>query len=300
MIEIEEASKFFEKKRILDNINLSINKGSIFGLIGANGAGKTTLLRCITGVYRTDAGIIRVKGEPIYDNFVAKSTMAYVQDENNFFLSYTPSELKKFYSLTYKNFDNDRFDSLNKAMELPMKERIVRFSKGMKMRLSIILALAQRPEILVMDEPTSGLDPIIKKVVLNSIIDEAAENNTTVIISSHNIGELERICDSVAILHKGKVKYSNTIENMKSTMGKLQVIMKDSINLEQEDKIKELNVLGISKTGKMYTLVCKNVKETGDKLKEKGVLYIEEVDLSLEDMFLYEVGGDKTYEKIFK
>lgn len=297
MIEIEEVSKSFENKKILDDINLSIQKGSIFGLIGANGAGKTTLLRCITGVYRTDSGIIRVKGEPIYDNLLAKSTMAYVQDENDFFLSYTPQELIKFYSLAYKGFDINRFHDLNKAMELPMKERIIKFSKGMKMRLSITLALAQRPEILIMDEPTSGLDPIIKRVVLNAIIDEAAEKNTTIIISSHNIGELERICDSVAILHKGKVKYSNTVENMKKTMGKLQVVMKDSINLEDK---KELNIAGMTKTGKMYTLVCRDIKDTKERLKDFGVIYMEEIDLSLEDMFLYEVGGENTYEKIFK
>lgn len=300
MIEIEEVSKNFGEKKILDNINLSINKGSIFGLIGANGAGKTTLLRCITGVYRTDSGIIRVKGEPVYDNLFAKSTMAYVQDENNFFLSYTAQELTKFYSLAYRGFDMDRFNALNKAMELPMKERIVKFSKGMKMRLSITLALAQIPEILIMDEPTSGLDPIIKRVVLNTIIDEAAENNTTIIISSHNIGELERICDSVAILHKGKVKYSNTVENMKKTMGKLQVVLKDSINLEGSDEYKKLNILGCSKTGRMYTMVCKDVKETEEKLNDIGTLYMEEIDLSLEDMFLYEVVGENIYEKIFQ
>lgn len=300
MIEIEELSKSFEEKKVLDDINLSINKGSIFGLIGANGAGKTTLLRCMTGVYRTDKGIIRIKGEPIYDNLLAKATIGYVEDENNFFLSYTPQELIEFYRLAYKSFDIKRFNSLNNAMELPMKERITKFSKGMKMRLSIALALAQRPEILIMDEPTSGLDPIIKRVVLNAIIDEAAENNTTIIISSHNIGELERICDSIAILHKGKVKYTSTIEAMKKTMGKLQVVFNNAINLEDNPKYKELDILGSSKTGKMYTLVCKDVQKTEEKLKDIGTLYMEEIDLSLEDMFLHEVGGDKIYEKIFE
>lgn len=298
MIDIVDGYKSLGDKEVLKNINLKVEKGSIFGLIGPNGAGKTTLIKNIMGIYKLDKGDIKIKGDSVFENSNVKSIMGYVTDENNLFNYFTLKDTVKFYSLSYKSFDRNRFYKLNEVFQLPEKKSIRRFSKGMKMRLSIMLNLSIMPEVLVMDEPTNGLDPIVKRQFLNILLEDAAERGTTVLISSHNLGELERICDSIAILNNGEIKYSNSIENMKQSIRKIQVVFKE---YPPEDLEKWDEIIKVEKIGRVHNIVTKNYnKEFVDKLNNCEIMFHEEIDLSLEDMFIYSVGGDVNYEKLFK
>ncbi|SHJ69875.1 ABC-2 type transport system ATP-binding protein [Clostridium amylolyticum] len=296
MIEIKGFSKNFDDKRVLNNINISVPKGSIFGLIGPNGAGKTTLIKALTGIYYGDKGEIFIDGQNVYENVDIKSKIGYVADENNFLSSYRVKDIIKFYQYSYKEFNLERFRELNKIFKLPQKSYVFRFSKGMKMRLSIMLNLCIMPEVLILDEPTSGLDPVIKRKFMNLLLDEVAERQTTVFISSHNLSDLERICDGVAIINQGEVKYSNSIENMKNKIKKLQVAF---IADAPEDIDKWEEIIKVNKVGRVYHLITKDYnEELMDKLKKLRVHFIEELDLSLEDMFLYTLGEEDYYEEV--
>lgn len=296
MIEIKGFSKSFDDKRVLNNINISVPKGSIFGLIGPNGAGKTTLIKALTGIYYGDKGEIFIDGQNVYENVDIKNKIGYVADENNFLSSYRVKDIIKFYQYSYKEFNLERFRELNKIFKLPEKSYVFRFSKGMKMRLSIMLNLCIMPEVLILDEPTSGLDPVIKRKFMNLLLDEVAERQTTIFISSHNLSDLERICDGVAIINQGEVKYSNSIENMKNKIKKLQVAF---IADAPEDIDKWEEIIKVNKVGRVYHLITKDYnEELMDKLKKLRVHFIEELDLSLEDMFLYTLGEEDYYEEV--
>lgn len=298
MIEIINGYKSLGDKEVLKNINLKVEQGSIFGLIGPNGAGKTTLIKSMMGIYKLDKGEIKVKEEPVFENSKIKGVMGYVTDENNLLDYFTLKDAVKFYSLSYKSFDENRFYELNKIFQLPEKKSIRKFSKGMKMRLSIMLNLSIMPEVLVMDEPTNGLDPIVKREFINILLEDVAERGTTVLISSHNLGELERICDSIAIINNGEIKYSNSIEKMKETIRKIQVVFKN----DAPSDLGEWNeIIKVEKVGRVYNIVTKDYsKEFLDKLNSCEILFQEEIDLTLEDMFIYSIGGDVNYEELFK
>lgn len=298
MIEIINGHKTLSGKSILRDINISVKKGSIFGLIGPNGAGKTTLIKNIMGIYRLDKGDIKVKSESVFENTDIKRIMGYVSDENTYFNSFNLKDIAKFYSLTYEKFNRDRFNKLNKIFNLPEKTPTRKFSKGMKMRLSIILNLSIMPEVLILDEPTNGLDPIVKKQFMNILLEDVAERETTILISSHNLGELERICDSIAIMDHGEVKYTNSIEDMKNRIRKIQVVFKDKVpeDLENWDEI-----IKVEKIGRVHNIITKEYNTSfQEKLHDCEVMFQEEIDLSLEDMFIYSIGGDIDYEEIFK
>ncbi len=298
MLNIANVSKKLGGKQVLNNINLNIERGSIFGLIGPNGAGKTTLIKCITGIYDVDEGGIKVNGEKTFDNSGIKNIMGYVPDENSQFSTFKVKDMIKFYSLSYKNFDTELFNKFNLYFKIPKDRFIGKLSKGMKTRLSIMLNLSINPEILIMDEPTSGLDPMAKKAILNLIVDKVADKGITVVISSHNLSDLERICDSVAIINDNEIKYTNSIENMKKNIRKFQMVFKDKVPTDIE---KLDNVINVSNVGRVYNVVIgKGVDDFLEKLKEKDLVFYEEIDLSLEDMFIYSVGGDALYEGLFK
>jgi ABC-2 type transport system ATP-binding protein len=298
VIDIINGYKSLGDKEVLKDINIKVEKGSIFGLIGPNGSGKTTLIKNITGIYKLDSGDVKVNGESVFDNHNIKNIIGYVTDENNLYNYFNLKDTVKFYSYSYKSFNKDRFNKLNEIFQLPEKKSIRKFSKGMKMRLSIMLNLSIMPEVLVLDEPTNGLDPIVKRQFFNILLEDVAERGTTVFISSHNLSELERICDSIAILNNGEVKYSNSIENMKKSIRKIQVVFKDKA---PEDLESWSEVIKTEKLGRVYNIVTKDYnKEFVDNLNNCGIMFQEEIDLSLEDMFIYSVGGDVNYEELFK
>lgn len=294
MIEILGVYKKFENKEVLKDVNLKISKGSIFGLIGPNGAGKSTLMKALIGIYSVDAGNIAIKGEEVFDNPEIKKMIGYVEDENNFFSTSRVRDVIKYYSLAYENFDIERYNSLNDIFQISDKSYVFRLSKGMKMRLSLMLNFSINAEILLLDEPMNGLDPIIKRKLINILLDEVAEKQTTIVISSHNLMELERICDSVAIIDEGEIKYTNSIEEMKKNIKKLQVVFEKEINVE-DLKFEEIDV--VTKVGRVYNLVTKEYSdELIKKINKLNPIFIEEIDLSLEDMFIHAIGEEENYE----
>lgn len=284
-------------KKALDDINLNIEEGSIFGIIGENGAGKTTLIKCMLGVYKQDKGEIKIAGEPVFENTLVKNKIGYVAAEVQYYSSFKVKELIKFYALTYTTFSYERFKELNKIFKIPENKRIRELSKGMKMRVSLMLNLSIYPEILILDEPTSGLDPIIKRKLINILLEEVSERNTTIFIASHHLDDLERICDCVAIIEKGKIKYTNNIEDMKKYIKKLQVLLKDENRI---DEIKNWDeIMTVENIGRINYLITNNYSdELQEKLLKSGAEFVEEIDLSLEDMFIYSMEGGKENEKI--
>lgn len=298
MIEVNNVSFEIDNKHILKDINLKINEGTIFGIIGPNGVGKTTLLRCLTGIYKPTCGTINYDGREVYDNGEVKSLIGYVADENIMQTKFKVKEILKYYKYTYSNFDENKFNKLNETFKIPVNKFIFQLSKGMKMRLSIMLALSIKAKYLVLDEPTSGLDAILKNKLLKIFLDEVIENNTTIVISSHHLSELERICDDVAILDEGVVSYENSVENMKNRIKKIQVAFDKTID---EDDLKLDGTFKISKVGRVFTIITDEYDEKLLKsLEELKPLFIEEIDLSLEDIFIYKVDKEDSHEKIFK
>ena len=296
MIDIENVSKQIDDKYILSKVNLHINKGSIFGIIGENGAGKTTLIKCLTGIYKVDEGHILINEEDVFDNNEIKQKIGYVSDENQYFSSFKVKELLKFYKKTYNNFSQERFEELNKKLKIPLERRIRELSKGMKMRVAILLNLSIKPEILILDEPTSGLDPIIKREIMSIIVDEVASRGITVFISSHHLDHIERICDNVAIIKNGEIKLTSSMEEAKNSIKKLQVVFKDSSTLNKELSTLE-GIIKIETIGRVNYIITRNyTKEFEKKLYEMGADFIEIVDMSLEDMFIYFVEEEEKNE----
>lgn len=298
MIEVNNLSFEIDGKIILKDINLKINEGKIFGIIGPNGVGKTTLLRCLTGIYNSTSGSVFYDGKEVHDNTEVKSKIGYVADENIMQTNFKVKEILKYYKYSYKEFNEERYNELNKIFKIPENKFIFQLSKGMKMRLSIMLAFSIKAKYLVLDEPTSGLDAIMKNKLLKIFADEVIENGTTIIISSHHLGELERICDDVAILDEGIVSYENSIENMKNKIKKIQVAFDKSI---YEEDLNLKGIFKITRVGRVFTIITDEYDEEFVKsLKAFNPLFIEEIDLSLEDIFIYKVDKEDNNEEVFK
>lgn len=290
MIEIKGLSKMIEDKYILKEINLKVNKGSIFGLIGPNGAGKSTLIRCLTGIYGLEEGEILYEGQSVYENIDVKNKIGYVADENNFFSTFKLIDIISYYKLAYKNFDEEKFKELNKEFKMNTKKRFFQLSKGNKMKFAIMMAMCIQPEYLILDEPTSGIDPIFKRKFIEMLLNEVAEKGTTIIISSHNLSNVERICDTVAILNNGKVTAVSSIDDMKNKIKKLQVAFKAAI---KEEELKIHGVVKIENVGRVYNIVTTDYgAELIGKINSLNPLFVEELDLSLEDIFIYTIEGE--------
>lgn len=298
MIQISNVSKSLREKQILKDIDIEVPKGSIFGLIGANGAGKTTLIKSLVGIYQVDQGEILIEGQRVFDNSDCKQRIGYVADENHFYPSFQVKQLITFYEKAYSNFSTERFNRLNEIFKIPVNKRIRQLSKGMKMRVALMLNLSIYPDVLILDEPTSGLDAIAKKQIMNILMEEVAERQTTIFISSHHLHDLERICDHVGILDGGVLKYYNSIEEMKKNIKKLQVVFEDEASVELDSWVEFMNV---EKIGRVHYGVTKHyTTRLKEKLLHMGALFVEEINLSLEDMFIYSLGEGSQYESLFK
>ena len=287
MIEVNNVSFEIDGRTILNDINLKIPEGKIYGIIGPNGVGKTTLLRCLTGIYQTTKGLVKYDGEDVYDNPKVKEIIGYVADENIMHPNFRVKDLIKFYKYSYTKFDEKKFKELNEIFKIPERKFIFQLSKGMKMRLSIMLAFSIHAKYLILDEPTSGLDAILKNKLLKIFADEVYDNNTTIIISSHHVNELERICDDVAILDNGSISYENSLENMKNKIKKIQIAFDEPV---YEEDLNLKGIFKISKVGRVFTIITDEYDDEFIKgLNKFKPLFIEEVDLSLEDIFIYKV-----------
>ena len=282
MISIKNVSKYYDKFKAIDNINIDVQKGTIHGLIGENGAGKTTLIHCLTGIYKCDEGTITYDNEPVYDNPKIKSKIGYVADSNSYFPNSKIKDMVEFYKGIYPTFDENRFNELNEIFKLEINKKVKQLSKGMQMRLALMLNLSLHPEALILDEPTSGLDAIAKKQVIDLLISEVTERQCTIIISSHHLGELEKLCDSITMIQNGHILYQNSIDQIKKQIVKLQVIFKQTPDLSNIN-----GIINIEQIGSIYYIITKDASSITDILYKKGAELVEEIGMSLEDIFIY-------------
>ncbi len=284
MIEVKNVYKGYNNIPVLKDVSLTVIPGEIHGLIGENSAGKTTLIKCMTGIYRTDAGEIRYDGEPVFDNPKVKERIGYVADYNEYIGTNTIKQMVRMYEIFYPKFNVEKFNSWNEIFELPVTKRIYSLSKGQKMRLAFMLETAKEPDYLILDEPTSGLDPVAKANFYNLLVQEVEQREIGVLISSHNLEGLERICDSVTMLHQGVVERQMAMEDMKCELTKLNVVFEGGAS----KSVYELSqILKISNVGSIYTIVVKDYDEQFAKqLREAGASLIEPLDISLEELFI--------------
>ncbi len=289
MIKVLNLDKYLGGDKILDNVNINVEKGSIYGLIGPNGAGKTTLLKNIVDIYRPEKGEVLVLGENIKDNKKIKSQLGYIADYQYFYPNFKVEQMVDFYRNTYPLWEEKKYIKLKRIFKLDEKKKISSLSKGMKTQLSLMLNLSISPKVLILDEPTSGLDPVIKRKVLDIIIDEVSTNETTVLISSHHLGELERICDHIGIIHEGKILLEDSIEKLKSNVRKVQVAFKDGI---PEDIKNNRDILKIESRGRVYEIIVNDhMDEFISQIKQYDPILLETIDMSLEEIFIYKMGG---------
>ena len=287
MIKIENLSKKYDKENVLENLNCTIKDGSIYGLVGANGSGKSTLLRLINGIFTPDKGIICVDGEDVIDNAEIKQDMVFVPDDLFFYPSYTLLDMAKFYQAMYKKFDMEYLKELASILKLDMHAKINTFSKGMKRQCALICAISTNAKYMFFDETFDGLDPIIRSLVKKILAKKMEENNTTIVMTSHNLRELEDICDNLGLLYKGGILFESDTDKLKTTMFKVQISFKEDYS---KDKFKSLDILNFKKSGSVATLIINDKKGNSKKILEKmNPLILDYLPLTLEEIFIYEM-----------
>ena len=283
MLEMLNVTKTFGNFRALDDITMHVPKGAVYGLVGPNGAGKSTAIRLLTGVYRPDSGSISMEGRPVYENPLNKQRIGYIPDDIFYFPSASLEDMRKYYRGMYPQFDDALFDRLYEVFELPKKSPIRRFSKGMQKQAAFHLSICTRPEVLILDEPVDGLDPVMRRQVWSLILSDVAQRETTVLISSHNLRELEDICDHVGIMDHGKMLLERSLADMQGNIAKLQIV---------GDIPEELEILHESGSGRLKTLVVRgSAEQITAKAQAVNPAYFDVLPLSLEEIFIYELGG---------
>ena len=283
MLEMKTVPKTFGSFKALDNLTMTVPQGAVYGLVGPNGAGKSTAIRHLTGIYRPDKGKVTLEGLPIYENPKVKTTIGYIPDEIFHFPSATLEEMRKFYKGIYPSFDDALFRRMEEIFQLPKKTPIRRFSKGMQKQAAFQLTLACRPEVLILDEPVDGLDPVMRRQVMSLILADVAERGTTVLISSHNLRELEDVCDHVGIMDKGKMLLERSLAEMQGNTVKLQLVGETPEGLE---------ILHESDSGRLRTLIVRgDPMEVSKMVAAAQPAYFDVLPLSLEEIFIYELGG---------
>ena len=288
MIEVRDAVKKFDGFAALDGANLLVPQGSVYGLVGPNGAGKSTLIRHLTGIYRQDGGTVRVDGQPVWENAPLKARIAAIPDDWYFFLQSTVRDMMRFYKGFYPSFSTERYEKLKEVFNIDEKRTIRRLSKGMQKQVAFWLALSCMPDYLILDEPVDGLDPVMRRQVWSLVMGDVAQRGTTVLVSSHNLRELEDVCDHVGIMDHGKVLLERSLAQLQDNMVKLQVVFQDGTNEVPAD----LPVLHASKVGRIHTLIMRmNAEEATAKLSSYNPLLVDAVPLTLEEIFIYELGG---------
>lgn len=287
MIEVRNVIKEFDGFRALDDLSMTVPTGSVYGLVGPNGAGKSTIIRHLTGIYRQDAGEIMIDGAPVFENPEVKSRIAYIPDDIFYYANASIREMMDFYRSIYPHFDAERFKKLADVFGLDPKRQMRRLSKGMQKQAAFWIAMSLRPEILILDEPVDGLDPVMRRQIWSIIMADVAENGTTVLVSSHNLRELEDVCDSVGIMNKGKIMIERSLNELQENIVKIQLALPDGESLPEG-----LDILHKSNTGRLQSLIMHGTQEElTEKLQSAHPLFIDAVPLTLEEIFIYELGG---------
>ena len=288
MIEIKEITKKFDELTALSKVSATIDDGQVFGLIGTNGSGKSTLLRTICGIYRPEEGEVLVDGEPVYENPSAKAKIFYISDDQYFFAGGTPMDMLHYCQTFYQNFNKDRFLALMDALKLDPKRKINTFSKGMKKQLSVMLGVSAGTKYLLCDETFDGLDPVIRQAIKSLFIKEMAERGMVPVIASHNLRELEDVCDHVGLLHEGGILLSKDLDSMKLGIFKLQCVLRSPDHL---DRIAEsFPILKKNQIGTLTTLTLRGKSSDISKLQmELQPIFWELLPLTLEEIFISEM-----------
>ncbi len=299
MIELKGVTKNFDNFKALENIDLTIPKGSAFGLLGSNGAGKSTILRLLSGIYKAEDGNVLIDGEEVYDNIPIKQKVFFINDETIQFSNFTLNELKNFYKGFYPNFSQELFEKLRNSINLPLNKKLSQFSKGMKRQAIVITALACQTDYLLLDEAFDGLDPTMRIIVKRMIVDAIIDRDLTTIISSHNLKEINEVCDTVALLHEGKIIFSKDLDSVKGNIHKIQTAFPEAYTAED---FSELQIMHFEKNQSIYYMIIKGDEdEIRKQLAPKNPLILDVIPLSLEEIFIYEMevlGYD--YNKIDK
>ena len=287
MIEVKNVTKTFDGHKALDGLTMTVPTGAVYGLVGPNGSGKSTIIRHIMGIYRQDAGEVLIDGVPVYENPAVKGKIAYIPDDVFYFLQASVQDMMKYYRGIYPTFDMARYEKLKDVFQLDEKTPIRRMSKGMQKQAAFWLALCQKPDLMVLDEPVDGLDPVMRRQVWSLLMADAAERNITVLVSSHNLRELEDVCDHVGILDRGHLLLERSLTELQENITKIQIALPDERPLPQG-----LELVHATITGRLRTLIVRgNPQETLQKLQECEPLFMDALPLSLEEIFIYELGG---------
>ena len=283
MLELKNITKTFGNFKALDDLSMTVPKGTVYGLVGPNGAGKSTAIRCMVGVYRPDSGSVTMDGGFVYENPGLKARIGYIPDDIFYFPAATLEEMRRFYQGIYPDFDDALFERLYEIFNLPRKTPIRRFSKGMQKQAAFHLAICCRPDVLILDEPVDGLDPVMRRQVMSLILADVAERGTTVLISSHNLRELEDVCDHVGIMDHGKMLLEKSLADMQGATHKLQMVGNPPENLE---------ILHESASGRLNTYIVRgSASEISNAVAAVKPVYYDVLPLSLEEIFIYELGG---------
>ncbi len=290
MMTLKNVVKQFDEFKALDGVNLTIPKGTAFGLLGSNGAGKSTILRLFSGIYRAESGEVLIDEEPVYDHVNAKQKVFFINDETVQFGTYTLKQLKKFYQQFYPNFSEEIFQRLENIIQLPMDRKISTFSKGMKRQAIVIIGIACCTPYLLLDEAFDGLDPTMRIIVKKMLVDAMCERELTVVISSHNLKEINEMCDTAALLHQGKIVFNRELDSLKGAVHKVQTAFRDKEKLFRREDFPELEILHFEKTQSIYHIIIKGTEEEIRKaLQPHDPLVVDLIPLSLEEIFIYEL-----------
>ena len=287
MIKVKDLYKVIDGEVVLDHLNMQVEEGSIYGLIGPNGVGKTILIRHLVGVLKQDAGKIFIESQPVYENIELKRKIGYISDAM-YFIETNLERNAKVYKDLYPSWNQERFEELYKRFKLNPTKKIQTFSKGMRKQASFCLIMSTMPQYLILDEPIDGLDPVARKLVWKYIIDDVAQRNLTVLISSHNLKELEGIVDHVGILYKGKIMRECDLEYIQTHIHKIQVSFGD-----KEVNLDDLNIVYQEERGSVKILIIEDSLSNIRKvIGDQSHLIFDILPLSLEELFMYEVGGE--------
>ncbi|SFM02099.1 ABC-2 type transport system ATP-binding protein [Gracilibacillus orientalis] len=289
MIQVQNVVKKLEKDFVLDDISLKINNGSIYGLLGSNGAGKTTLLKTIAGIMKQNEGAVELERKPVFENVELKERLVFIPDTLYFFSHYTVQQMANFYMDIYPKWNQERFEEMQQLLDLDTNRKIHRFSKGMQRQVAFWLALCAMPDYLILDEPFDGLDPVIRRKIKSWIIQDVAEREMTVLVSSHNLKEVEDICDAVGILHRGKLLLEKDLDELKSDLHKVQIAFKREMDSTIFD---DLEILHQEKRGSVYICIIRGDYQQVEEIVEQfNPVVFDILPLTLEEIFIYEMEG---------
>ena len=289
MLEAKNVVKTFDGFRALDSLNMTVPKGAVYGLVGPNGAGKSTIIRHLAGIYRQDSGEVLLDGQPVYENPAVKRRMTVIGDDWYYFPQANIREMARFFAGLYPAFSWERYEKLKQVFPLDEKMMLRRMSKGMQKQAAFWLAVCCMPEYLILDEPVDGLDPVMRRQVWSLLLGDVSERGTTVLVSSHNLRELEDVCDHVGILNRGQVLLERSLSDLQDNTVKLQVAY---AGVTEPMLPPELNILHRSHVGRVYTYIVRgNRAEILRRMEITEPILLESIPLTLEEIFIYELGG---------